>query len=45
MPQIFLLSSLDVTDEILHEYVGEDGYVYVEVRKGMYSLPQASLLP
>ena len=39
----------DVPDEIIEEYnlremVDDDGYLYVEVKKGMYGLPQAGLL-
>ena len=39
----------DIPDEIVQEYKLKDklraeGYVYLEVRKGMYGLPQASLL-
>ncbi len=28
----------------LHEIVTEDGYVYCKIRKGMYGLPQASVI-
>jgi hypothetical protein len=35
----------EVIDEYnLHEKITPDGYIYVEVRKGMYGLPQAGLL-
>ena len=41
----------DIPDEVIREYrlhetgkVTSDGYVYVEVRKGMYGLPQAGIL-
>ena len=39
----------DVPDEIIEEYKLKDiataeGFVYIEVRKGMYGLPQAGLL-
>ena len=43
------LKMSDVPEEIqreynLHEKVTEDGHVYVEVRRGMYGLPQARLI-
>ena len=39
----------DIPEEIicknnLHEKVTKDGYVYVEIQKGMYGLPQAGIL-
>ncbi|EJK53767.1 hypothetical protein THAOC_26721 [Thalassiosira oceanica] len=39
----------DIPDEVfnqykLHEKMTDDGHVYVEVRKGMYGLPQAGIL-
>ncbi len=39
----------DIPEEIveeykLHEIVTDDGYVYCEIRKGMYGLPQAGLI-
>ena len=39
----------DIPDEIIEEYglrekVADDGHVYVEIRKGMYGLPQAGIL-
>ena len=39
----------DVPKEIikqynLHEKIDSEGYVYIEVRKGMYGLPQAGIL-
>ena len=39
----------DIPDEVIVEYnlrdkADENGYVYVEVRKGMYGLPQAGIL-
>ena len=41
----------DIPDEVVREYrlhetgkVASDGFVYVEVRKGMYGLPQAGIL-
>ena len=39
----------DIPDEIkreyrIHELVSSDGYVYCEIRKGMYGLPQAGII-
>jgi len=39
----------DIPDEIkreyrIHELVSPDGYVYCEIRKGMYGLPQAGII-
>ncbi len=39
----------DVPGEIikqynLHEKMDKDGYLYIEVQKGMYGLPQAEIL-
>jgi hypothetical protein len=39
----------DIPDKIiahykLHEIVTEDGYIYCEIRKGMYGLPQAGII-
>ena len=39
----------DIPNDIIHQYnlqtkVTKDGYVYVEVRKGMYGLPQDGIL-
>ena len=39
----------DIPDEIfahykLHEIVTEDGYIYCEIQKGMYGLPQAGII-
>ena len=39
----------DIPDDIIHQYnlqkkVTKDGYVYDEVRKGMYGLPQVGFL-
>ncbi len=39
----------DIPEEILQEYkqyeiVTEDRYVYCEIRKGMYGLPQAGII-
>lgn len=39
----------DIPDEIMNEYklrekVDENGYVYIEIQKGMYGLPQAGIL-
>eukprot|EP00957_Ditylum_brightwellii_P137066 10451119-Ditylum_brightwellii.AAC.1 len=33
-----------VTTYNLHELKTEDGWVYIEIKKGMYSLPQAGIL-
>jgi hypothetical protein len=43
------LKITDIPDEIIQEYnllklVSPDGYVYCEIRKGMYGLPQAGLI-
>ena len=43
------LKLTDIPEEIiieykLHEIATEDGYVYCEIRKGMYGLPQAGIL-
>lgn len=43
------LALRDIPDEIIQEYnlqkiATQDGHVYIEVRKGMYGLPQAGLL-
>ena len=43
------LKLADVPAEIIAEYglwrkATEDGHIYVEIRKGMYGLPQAGLL-
>jgi len=45
----FKLKLTDVLEEVIEEYnlrekATEEGFVYVEVRKGMYGLPQAGLL-
>ena len=38
----------DIPDKIKHEYnlkeLVVDGWIYVEIRKGMYGLPQAGIL-
>ena len=39
----------DIPDEIIEHYklrekVTEDGYIYCEIRKGMYGLPQAGII-
>ncbi len=39
----------DIPEEIIVEYnlcnkVTSDGHVYIEIRKGMYGLPQAGIL-
>jgi hypothetical protein len=37
----------DIPDEIIEQYklkeIEKDGYVYVEIRRGMYGLPQAEV--
>ena len=43
------LKITDIPDEIVEEYnlqekKTDDGYIYCEIRKGMYGLPQAGLL-
>ncbi len=43
------LKLADIPEEIIEEYksreiVTDNGYVYCEIRKGMYSLPQAGLI-
>jgi hypothetical protein len=48
-PEYVRIKIKDVPDEIIKEYnlcemVDNDGYLYVEVKKGMYGLPQAGLL-
>ena len=40
---------IDIPEDVVAEYnlqekATKDGYVYIEVRKGMYGLPQAGLL-
>jgi hypothetical protein len=48
-PEYFKVKLIDIPDEVIDEYnlrdiATPDGYVYVEVTKGMYGLPQAGLL-
>ena len=48
-PEYIRLKISDIPDEIIKEYklqdkVTSDGYVYMEVTKGMYGLPQSGLL-
>ena len=43
------LNLTDIPQEVIDKYklrqkTTKDGYVYIEVRKGMYGLPQAELL-
>ena len=48
-PEYIRLKLSDIPDEIIKQYglrdkASKDGYVYMEVTKGMYGLPQAGLL-
>jgi hypothetical protein len=48
-PEYIRVKLTDIPDEIIHEYrlkkvVDNKGFVYLEVTKGMYGLPQAGLL-
>ena len=48
-PEYIRLKLSDIPDEIIQQYglrdkASKDGYVYMEVTKGMYGLPQAGLL-
>ena len=48
-PEYIRLNIKDIPDEIINEYklrdkATKDGYIYIEVTKGMYGLPQAGLL-
>jgi len=48
-PEYIRIKLSDIPDEIIHEYklhniATPDGYVYIEVNKGMYGLPQAGIL-
>jgi hypothetical protein len=48
-PEYVRLKLSDIPDEITHEYklhniATPEGYVYIEVNKGMYGLPQAGIL-
>ena len=48
-PEYFKVKLIDIPDEVIDEYnlrdiATPDRYVYVEVTKGMYGLPQAGLL-
>ena len=43
------LKLADIPDDVIEEYqladkATKDGFVFVEIRKGMYGLPQAGLL-
>ena len=49
MHQIHEIYLAEILDEIIYEYnlkekVHTDGYVYIEIQKGMYGLPQAGML-
>ena len=48
-PEYLRLKMSDMPDDIIEHYklkekATHDGYVYVEVTKGMYGLPQSGLL-
>ena len=48
-PEYMKLKITDIPEEIIQEYnlmklVTQDGYVYCEITKGMYGLPQAGIL-
>ena len=48
-PEYMRLKITDIPDEIIDEYnlreiVDDDGYVYCEITKGMYGLPQAGII-
>ncbi len=48
-PEYVRIKIKDVPDKLIKEYnlseiVDDNGYLYVEVKKGMYGLPQAGLL-
>jgi hypothetical protein len=48
-PEYMRIKLSDIPDEIIDEYklrelVDEDGYVYCEITKGMYGLPQAGII-
>ena len=43
-PEYFKIKLIDIPDEVIDEYnlrdiATPDGYVYIEVTKGMYGLP------
>ncbi len=43
------LKILDISDKVINHYnlealVAQDGYIYCEIKRGMYSLPQAGLI-
>ena len=47
--EYMLLKLSDLPDDVILHYkladkVTKDGYVYVEIRQGMYGLPQAGLI-
>ena len=48
-PEYMRLKITDIPDEIIEEYnlreiVDEDRYVYCEITKGMFGLPQAGII-
>jgi len=48
-PEYMRLKITDIPDEVIEEYnlreiVDDDGYVYCEITKGMYGLPQAGII-
>ena len=48
-PEYMRLKITDISDEVIEEYnlreiVDDDGYVYCEITKGMYGLPQAGII-
>jgi hypothetical protein len=48
-PEYMRLKITDIPDEIINEYnlreiVDDNGYVYCEITKGMYGLPQAGII-
>jgi len=48
-PEYVRLKLSDIPDEIIQEYklhniATPEGYIYIEVNKGMYGLPQAGIL-
>ena len=48
-PEYMRLKLTDIPDEVIEHYklkelATPDGYVYCEIRKGMYGLPQAGII-
>ena len=48
-PEYMRLKITDIPDEIINQYnlkllVTQDGYVYCEITKGMYGLPQSGII-